>query len=169
MNYRFCFRCGHELEKKTEYFLCKNCGFHFFQNPTPCNGVIIENKKEEILLVKRAAEPKKGFWDLTGGFTTIGETMEESVKREIEEELHIEINTKDLKYLASFHDKYMFMGEEYETLGFVYFITIVDQNIQPDDDISDYAFFSVSEIPWDTIAFFSVIKALKLWMKATKK
>ncbi len=57
--YKFCPKCGEKLIAQKENFLrCEKCGFHFYINPLPCNAVIIENEKGEIMLVKRKFDPK---------------------------------------------------------------------------------------------------------------
>jgi ADP-ribose pyrophosphatase YjhB (NUDIX family) len=40
----------------------------------------------EVLLSRRAHPPKKGQWDLVGGFVDAGETPEEAMRREAAEE-----------------------------------------------------------------------------------
>ena len=53
-----------------------------------CDAVIFakNNKELLVLLVKRGTEPFKGMWALPGGFLEWGESCEEGVAREIEEE-----------------------------------------------------------------------------------
>lgn len=46
----------------------------------------MEEKKLKILLVKRGEEPFKDMYSLPGGFLRKGETVEEAVRRELEEE-----------------------------------------------------------------------------------
>src|SRR3989304_272920 len=53
-------------------------------------GAIIFNG-DQVLLAKRGQEPGKGLWTLPGGVVELGECLEEAVKREILEELSVEI------------------------------------------------------------------------------
>lgn len=48
-------------------------------------GAIIFNN-DRVLLVQRGHAPMKGEWSLPGGALEVGETLEEGVKREIQEE-----------------------------------------------------------------------------------
>ena len=161
MLYNFCPKCGGKLEaKKEDLGICTKCGFHFYTNPEFTTAAIIENEKGQVLLVKRAVEPKKDFWDLPGGFVKIKETLEESVRREINEELGI--NLRDLKYLSSHYDRYLYQGVN-KFINGVNFTTKVSNDIvlKPTDDISGAKFFSSQEIPWEKLAFRNVKQALE--------
>lgn len=48
-------------------------------------------KDNEVLLVRRGHEPRKGCWSLPGGTVELGETVREAAIREIREECGIEI------------------------------------------------------------------------------
>lgn len=52
-------------------------------------AVIIRNGK--ILIVKRGAEPGKGKWSVPGGLVELGETVEQTVIREVKEECGLEV------------------------------------------------------------------------------
>ncbi len=58
----------------------------------PIVGVsVLVFKDKEILLVRRAHEPRQGHWSLPGGVVELGETIRDAAVREIREECHIEI------------------------------------------------------------------------------
>jgi len=58
--------------------------------PTPtCCACIIHDGK--LLLIQRATEPSKGQWSFPGGRIELGETIFEAVKREVGEEVGIEV------------------------------------------------------------------------------
>ena len=57
-------------------------------------GVLL--KEDSVLLVKRANEPSKGKWSLPGGVVELGETVGEALKREMREELSIEVTPKSI-------------------------------------------------------------------------
>lgn len=57
-------------------------------------GVLIFNKKKEILLMKRGKKSRNnvGWWAKPGGLVELGETAITMVKREIKEETNIDIS-----------------------------------------------------------------------------
>ena len=56
-------------------------------------GALIFNKKGEILLCKRSqnAKNERGCWEAPGGAVEFGETLVSAIKREMKEELEIEL------------------------------------------------------------------------------
>ncbi len=63
-------------------------------------GVVIFNKKGEILLIQRNKPPFKGFMSIPGGKVELGESLKDAVKREVKEECGIDVEVKDLIYVA---------------------------------------------------------------------
>lgn len=50
-------------------------------------GVVIFNKRNEVLMIKRKGTHGAGEWAFPGGSVEFGETFEQATKRELEEEL----------------------------------------------------------------------------------
>lgn len=159
--FKYCPKCKGNLKKeKFNMYLCSSCGFNWYINPVPCNGVILENKKGEILLIKRKWPPHKGSLDLPGGFIDLGEGFEESMKRELKEELDIDV--PDLKFFkASDPDKYLFMGVTYNTMCFNFIGELGNKKPKALDDVGSIEYFPKDKIPYEKIAFKSLAKVLK--------
>jgi ADP-ribose pyrophosphatase YjhB (NUDIX family) len=90
---RFCPFCGEPNRKLkgARHRKCPACGLHDWRNPAPAVGIAIlrpapGGKGREVLLSRRARPPKKGEWDLVGGFMDPGETPEQAIRREVLEE-----------------------------------------------------------------------------------
>ncbi|OGK16689.1 hypothetical protein A2774_00105 [Candidatus Roizmanbacteria bacterium RIFCSPHIGHO2_01_FULL_39_12c] len=165
--YIFCPRCSKKIAKKSEsLYVCNHCGFHLYENPRPTNGLIAENEKGEILLVKRKDDPKKGYWDLPGGFVDMGETLEESFQREIKEELGVKV--KNLKYLTSTADRYLYKGINLHTICFIFTGKLKGKELKIRDDISGFQFFPKDKIPFKRIAFTGVKKGIKYYLSSLK-
>jgi 8-oxo-dGTP diphosphatase len=53
-------------------------------------------RKDTVLLVQRGREPSLGKWTLPGGLVELGESLEEAVKREVMEEVGLQVVVGDL-------------------------------------------------------------------------
>jgi len=51
---------------------------------------------DSVLLVRRANEPMRGFWSLPGGALELGERLIDGLRREIREEVGLEVNVVDV-------------------------------------------------------------------------
>lgn len=150
--FKYCLRCGSKVTSSQGKLSCRNCGLDFYLNPKACTGIILKNEAGEILLVKRAIDPRKGFWDVPGGFVDQGETFEECTIREAKEELGAEIT--DLKYIDSMIDTYLFQDIEYETLGVMFEATLNNiDDLEPADDVASYEFFKPDALPFEDFSF----------------
>jgi len=58
-------------------------------------GAVIKDN-DRILLVKRRYEPSQGKWSIPGGVVELGETIRAAVKREMEEEVSLQIELEDI-------------------------------------------------------------------------
>lgn len=63
------------------------------EGPIASVGVIVL-KGAEVLLVRRARQPRMGFWSIPGGVIELGETLEEAAQREVWEECGVEIQVR---------------------------------------------------------------------------
>jgi NAD+ diphosphatase len=150
--YKYCPLCkGDFKQKSNRLFVCQKCNHKQYINPVPCNGVIIVNDNNQIMLVKRKVAPKKEYWDLPGGFIEPGESFETSVKREITEELGIDIEIK--KIVGIYNDIYFYENLEYPTMGIVVSAKLKSSNIKVADDISSFKFFEKKDVLKQKLAF----------------
>ena len=99
--FKYCPKCGSAsfVENDEKSKRCTDCGFVYYFNVSSATVAFILNEKEELLVCRRAKEPKLGTLDLAGGFADRFETGEEGVAREVMEETGIRI--KNLKYFGS--------------------------------------------------------------------
>lgn len=54
-------------------------------------AIIFNGDLSRVLLVRRGREPAKGLWSVPGGLVDVGEALEEAVKREVKEEVGLEV------------------------------------------------------------------------------
>lgn len=74
-------------------------------NERPYLGVdaIFINEKQEILLIHRTGKNFNGYWGLVSGMVECNEEVETALKREVREEIGIEI--KNINYIGKYYDK----------------------------------------------------------------
>jgi len=166
MKNKYCPNCKAKIKLSNRLIDCTKCGFRFYLNPVPTNGLIVQNEKGEILLVRRKHKPKKGFWDVPGGFVDFGETLEESIIREIKEELGVKV--KDLCYLTSTPDRYLYKAINYQTICFFFTGKVNSKVLKAKDDITEIKFFPQNNIPYGRIAFSGGKKAIKKYLSSFK-
>ena len=96
---RFCGRCGQPLRHsdKERMLRCPACGNMVFPVIAPAVIVGVTNG-EQLLMTKYAGREYTG-WALIAGFCEVGETVEDTVRREVLEEAGIHV--KNLRYVAS--------------------------------------------------------------------
>ena len=96
---RFCGKCGRRMKKdsKERWLYCESC--HNMEFPKICPAVIIGvTDGDKILMSKYAGRTYKKY-ALLAGFTEIGETLEETVQREVMEEVGLKV--KNIRYYKS--------------------------------------------------------------------
>jgi len=165
--YKFCPKCSGKLIPQKENLLkCENCDFCFYINPVICNAVILENKKREILLVKRKFPPKKGLWDLPGGFIQPDESLEQSIKREVKEELNIDVIMN--RFIGVYPDHYLYQNINYPTLCITVSAKMGKGQLVVKDDVSQFRFFGKDVILKQKIAFKGIYLGLKDYLKTRK-
>ena len=96
---QYCGTCGHKtkLDKKERAIRCPECGRMIFPRIVPA-CIIAATFGEKILLIKYAQSTFKDY-GLIAGFTEIGETLEETVAREVMEEVGLPVT--NVRYYKS--------------------------------------------------------------------
>lgn len=96
---RFCGACGTPVipDEKERMLRCPSCGHLIFPTIAPAVIVGVADGDRIILTTYAAREYKR--YALIAGFTEIGETVEETVRREVMEEVGIPV--KNIRYYKS--------------------------------------------------------------------
>ena len=163
----FCPHCGKRFQLKAcdyvKELVCLSCGYTMWLNSKPTASCFLINERKEVLLSKRAIMPLQGWWDVPGGFLELGETPECGAKREIKEELGVQL--RHITMLPC-----IYIGT-YETMPIqltlnTYFVSHISSRttLEPQDDVSEVSWFPIHALP-KKIALENNKKALRLLMR----
>lgn len=78
-----------------ERLVCPDCGFIVYDNPRIIVGSVCVYE-DKVLLVRRAIQPRKGYWCLPSGFMELGEDTRTGAARELWEEARGRADLTDL-------------------------------------------------------------------------
>ncbi|WP_460799324.1 NAD(+) diphosphatase [Microbacterium sp. GXF0217] len=98
---RFCPTCGRELELRQSGWSrwCADCDREQFPRTDPAVIVAVQSEDGERLLLGANAQWKGRMYSCFAGFVEAGESLEETVHRELEEEAGVHLTS--LRYVAS--------------------------------------------------------------------
>lgn len=161
--YRYCPVCGQEYEAgQIQNFAhqCSHCGFILYENAnTTASGVIISDN--QLLLIKRAHNPKIDRWDFPGGFVEPKEHPERAVVREIKEELSVDSEVERLFGVYG-PTEYLYQNKLRYNCDLYYLIKLKNTQLSPGDDAKAFRWFNKSELEeLDKIAFESQVPLVK--------
>lgn len=141
--HRFCGKCGSPLVPSlTERALtCPNCRHTIYPDIHPAVNVAITDG-DRLLMVKSVRRPN-GPFHLVAGFMEIGERIEDTVKREVKEEVGLDVT--NVRYFAS--QPWGIVGNL--QIGCICDIVGSDVTTLQSDEISEAVWFGREEIPLD--------------------
>ena len=98
-DHRFCGRCGEPMAPAgTERAMaCASCNTLLYPRIAPC-VIVLVTRGEGLLLARNARFPRPMFSTLAG-FVEAGESAEETLRREVREEVGVEVG--DMRYFGS--------------------------------------------------------------------
>lgn len=169
--FAFCPHCGSPLFKEDgpRSKRCENCGFTFYLNPAAATAALITDKEGRLLLTRRAFEPMKGTLDLPGGFAELDETIEDALRREVKEELGVEI--EHLTFIGSRPNRYPFSGFTIHTLDHFFSAQIAETSapISVHDDVDNYVWLHPEEIDTNQIGLDSIREIVAKWVSEKRE
>jgi len=158
---KHCSNCGSPVSEKipegdnrTRY-VCSRCDIVHYQNPNIVVGCVPE-RDGQILLCRRAIEPRHGFWTVPAGFMELGETLAEGAARETLEEACAEVRIERLFASVDVIDA----GQVH-----LFFTAALLGGYGVGQESLETKLFSEADIPWDEIAFRSGTFALKKYFE----
>lgn len=168
--FKYCPNCKNELVHHDNSIHCDKCGFDYYFNPSVGVGLILVNSKNQIFLGIRTKNPGKDMLDMPGGFIEFHESAEDALRREMKEELNLDL--KEIKYFASFSNDYKYNGTQYYPLD-LFFISYTDKDFiditnAKDKELKKGEFFDIDKVSLDKLCFVSQRKVLEKYIKEHK-
>jgi ADP-ribose pyrophosphatase YjhB (NUDIX family) len=165
--FRFCPRCGGTRidDDEGKAIRCGDCGFLYFHNTASAVAVLLETDRG-LLLARRNAEPGNGLLDLPGGFVDYGESCESALRREVKEEMDLDLG--ELTYFGSFPNIYEYHDVTYFTTDMV-FRAAVPEGFKPklNAEIRELALVRRESLAFHQLAFEVTKLVLKEYWKIT--
>ncbi|HIF40042.1 MAG TPA: NUDIX hydrolase [Planctomycetes bacterium] len=124
---------------------CQGCGFVYFFNPaSAAAGLVLDATGGKVLLVRRRIQPFRGAWALPAGYQEIDEEPQEAVRREVSEETGLEVEVQRLLDVA-------WVGDDPRKPAnvIIYLCTVVGGQLRAASDVSEVAWFSLTDLPED--------------------
>lgn len=156
----FCSQCGAPVTSRVPpgddrpRHVCDSCGTIFYSNPKIVAGCIPQ-WGDELLLCRRAIEPRHGSWTLPAGFMENGESTAQAAARETLEEANARVEISSL---------FAYLNIPAINQVYVIFLAeLLDLEFSAGTESLEVRLFREEEIPWDEIAFPSIERALRLY------
>lgn len=140
---KFCSRCGKSMKKGTteRSLVCKSCGKTVYPTISPCVIVALTDGERLLLTKYNKKHSKYTRYALIAGYTEIGETFEDTVRREVMEEVGLKV--KNISYYKnqpwSFTDTLL--------MGFFAEVDGSSEIIMDTDELSEAVWLRREEIP----------------------
>ena len=100
---------------------------------------IFSSDKKQILLARK---PNETAYRFVGGFVEPGHNFEQTVRKEVSEETHLEVD--DLQYITSaFIDDWRYRSEKSKIVTALFAATIQYGRPTPDDDVEEVRYFDI--------------------------
>ena len=112
---------------------------------------IIEFPQDTILLIKRDTVPFKGYWALPGGRAEPGETVEQTIVREVNEETGLDVVV--VRKIGEYHEQGVQSGVEYDYYPACFLVKVVGGEMKRQQgEIQEIQLFSLDDVP-EQLAF----------------
>ena len=155
---KHCRQCGQAVryempaDDNRERAVCPACATVHYENPLNVVGTVPE-WGEQVLLCRRAIEPRYGLWTLPAGFMELGETLADGALRETVEEAGAKVEMRGLLSMINV----VRVGQ----VHLFYRARMLDTSLDPGLETIEARLFMEHEIPWDELAFRTVRDTLR--------
>jgi ADP-ribose pyrophosphatase YjhB (NUDIX family) len=157
---KHCRACGAEVQYRIpsddnrDRATCTVCATIHYENPLNVVGTL-PFWDDQVLLCRRAIEPRHGLWTLPAGFMELGESTAEGAVRETVEEAGARIELLELFSLLNV----VRVGQ----VHLFYRARLLDPDFAPGPETIEARLFGEGEVPWEEIAFRTTKKTLEFY------
>jgi len=141
--------------------VCDDCGFVDYRNPKVIVGAICAwrapGEADRFLLVRRAIEPRRGYWAMPAGYLELGECTETGAAREVWEEARAEVR---LDGLLAVYDL-----PGISQVHLIYRAEMTSAAHAAGQESLETRLFAWDELPWDDMAYPTVAWSLEAWRR----
>lgn len=159
---RYCPLCRGSLTEKElptqdrPRLTCDSCGYILYRNPKVVAGTIPQ-EDNQVYLLRRGLEPRRGTWTFPAGYLEWGETTEEAALRETLEETGLGV---DLESLLNVYSR-----PEAGVVVVVYLARVVRGKPTLGLETLEIRAFGPEDMPWEDLSFPSTRWALADWVR----
>ncbi len=158
---KFCSACAQPVEVRIPEgdalprYICTGCSTIHYENPKLILGCVPEYDGQ-LLLCRRAIEPRRGFWTFPAGFMENGETLQQAAARECWEEALARVDIGSLLAVVHvLHAQQVHINFRARLAEPVFGVGI---------ESLETALVAPADIPWGELAFPSVEFTLRRWL-----
>ncbi len=169
---KYCSSCGSEVRlcipagDNRERHVCTQCATIHYHNPRIITGCL-PVYGDQVLMCRRAIEPRLGFWTLPAGFLELGESVAEGAARETLEEAGAAVQMGEL-----------FCMFNLPHIGQVYMMYLAQLSDPADasalfaastEESLEIKLFNEADIPWQELAFRTMWRTLHHYFADRKR
>ena len=158
---KFCSQCGGPISQRIPAgdnrprHVCEHCATVHYQNPRIVAGCL-PVWGEQVLLCRRAIEPRHGLWTLPAGFMENAESTTQAAMRETQEEACANIEVDTLFALVNIPG--------IDQVHLFYRGRLKDSSHAAGPESLETALFREEDFPWSELAFRSVEYCLRTYL-----
>jgi ADP-ribose pyrophosphatase YjhB (NUDIX family) len=136
----------------------------YYFNPAIAVAAIIVGPDRHVLFIRRAKDPAQGKLAMPGGFVDINETAEAALRREVKEEVNLNLDA--VAYLMSHPNSYHYGDITYPVLDFFFTCKVSSWNgAVAKSEVDSFVLRDPREIELEELAFDSMRHALRCFLK----